>query len=102
MKNTQVVLARRPIGQPVKEDFRVIESEVAPINDGEALLDNRLVLRACKAIRAGDEITFDYLDCAHEAKGSAMPSRAERRASLERHFGFVCACRTCGPGSRVG
>lgn len=43
MKNTQVVLARRPIGQPVKEDFRVIESEVTPINDGEALLENQFI-----------------------------------------------------------
>ena len=43
MKNTQVLLARRPVGRPVQEDFRVVESEVAPIGDGQALLENQYI-----------------------------------------------------------
>ena len=40
MKNTQVLLARRPQGLPQKEDFSVRESPVAKIRDGEFLVEN--------------------------------------------------------------
>jgi len=43
VKNTQVVLARRPLGRPVQEDFKVVESDVGPIGDGEALLENQFI-----------------------------------------------------------
>ena len=74
--------------------------------DGDAMLDNMLVLRACRPIAAGEEITFDYLDLAHEAqqqqqqgpRGSARTlSHAERREQLKLNFGFGCQCALCGP-----
>lgn len=40
MSNTQVVLARRPSGRPVPEDFEVVEAEVPEPREGEALLQN--------------------------------------------------------------
>ena len=40
MKNTQVVLARRPAGLPREEDFRVEQSEVPPVGDGQLLVEN--------------------------------------------------------------
>ena len=43
MKNVQVLLARRPVGPPVEEDFRTEESEVPLINEGEALLQNQFI-----------------------------------------------------------
>lgn len=72
--------------------------------DGDATLDNTLLLRASRPIAAGEEITFDYLDRAHErravsrAGGAAdepEPSAAKRRASLLEHFGFTCQCPAC-------
>ncbi|MBT4491798.1 MAG: NADP-dependent oxidoreductase [Gammaproteobacteria bacterium] len=43
MINTQVLLARRPQGKPVAEDFRVVENEVRPIREGEALMENQFI-----------------------------------------------------------
>ena len=43
VKNTQVLLARRPDGRPVNEDFRVVETDVRSIGDGEALLENQFI-----------------------------------------------------------
>ena len=40
MKNTQVVLARRPQGLPLPEDFAVQETPLAEIQDGEFLVEN--------------------------------------------------------------
>lgn len=40
MKNTQVLLARRPVGRPVVDDFSVAESEVPEPGEGEALMQN--------------------------------------------------------------
>jgi len=40
MKNTQVLLARRPVGLPREADFRVVEGEVRRIESGEFLLEN--------------------------------------------------------------
>jgi NADPH-dependent curcumin reductase CurA len=40
MKNTQVVLARRPAGIPRPADFRVVESEVREPGEGEFLVEN--------------------------------------------------------------
>lgn len=36
--NRQIVLARRPAGMPVPDDFRIIESAVPEIRDGEVLI----------------------------------------------------------------
>ena len=64
---------------------------------------------------AGEEVTFDYLDLAHELAaaaaaagrgggdrggGAAAPppgvaGRAGRRARLREHFGFDCECVVC-------
>ena len=43
MDNTQVVLARRPNGAPIAEDFEVRTQPVAPIASGEALIENHYV-----------------------------------------------------------
>ena len=43
MDNTQVLLARRPNGAPIAEDFEVRTQPVAPIASGEALIENRYV-----------------------------------------------------------
>ena len=40
MKNTQVLLARRPVGPPVVDDFSVMESDVPEPGAGEALMQN--------------------------------------------------------------
>jgi|LauGreDrversion4_1035100.scaffolds.fasta_scaffold75598_2 hypothetical protein len=67
-------------------------------DDGAALLDNRLVLRATRPIAIGEEVTFDYLDLAHQiAKGAlgTAPSKQARRAMLLEHFGFECQCSAC-------
>lgn len=40
MKNTQVLLARRPVGAPVVDDFSVTESDVPEPGAGEALMQN--------------------------------------------------------------
>ena len=36
--NRKVVLAKRPEGQPLESDFKVVEEELADLNDGEVLL----------------------------------------------------------------
>ena len=38
--NKQVVLARRPMGKPKNSDFKVIESKIPDIKQGEALVQN--------------------------------------------------------------
>lgn len=43
MDNTQVLLARRPNGAPIAEDFEVRIQPVAPIAAGEALIENHYV-----------------------------------------------------------
>ena len=43
MDNTQVLLARRPNGAPIAEDFEVRTQPVAPIAPGEALIENHYV-----------------------------------------------------------
>ena len=43
MDNTQVLLARRPNGAPIAEDFEVRTQSVAPIASGEALIENHYV-----------------------------------------------------------
>ncbi len=43
MTNKQVLLARRPAGRPVPDDFRVVESEIPSPGAGEALLKNLYV-----------------------------------------------------------
>ena len=43
MDNTQVLLARRPHGAPIAEDFEVRTQPVAPIASGEALVENHYV-----------------------------------------------------------
>ena len=40
MKNTQVVLAKRPIGLPRPSDFQVIVGKAPSISDGEFLIEN--------------------------------------------------------------
>ena len=72
--------------------------------DGDATLDNALLLRAARPIAAGEEVTFDYLDLAHERAvggsdggGGEAPSASERREMLREHFGFTCECPACVP-----
>ena len=70
------------------------------VRDGDAALDSTLVLRASRLIREGEEVSFDYLDLAHEralAGGAraAGVSPEERRVRLLEHFGFQCACALC-------
>ena len=43
MDNTQVLLARRPNGAPIAEDFEVRTQPVVPIASGEALIENHYV-----------------------------------------------------------
>ena len=62
-------------------------------DDPDAMLDNSLVLRATRAIKAGEEICFDYLDLAHT--GQPTTGTAQRRQRLQEHFGFECRCATC-------
>ena len=33
--NTRILLDRRPVGEPVPEDFRIVEEPLAPLADGE-------------------------------------------------------------------
>ncbi len=40
MKNTQVLLARRPAGVPRENDFRVVEDDVRALASGEFLVEN--------------------------------------------------------------
>ena len=35
MHNTRILLDRRPVGEPVPEDFRIVEEPLAPLADGE-------------------------------------------------------------------
>jgi NADPH-dependent curcumin reductase CurA len=35
MHNTRILLARRPVGEPVPEDFRIVEEPLAPLGEGE-------------------------------------------------------------------
>ena len=60
-KNTQVLLARRPKGRPVPEDFEVVEREAPVPGDGEALMENLYVsldagFRNWMDEDAGDEV----------------------------------------------
>jgi NADPH-dependent curcumin reductase CurA len=41
--NTQVLLARRPRGRPVPEDFEVVQTSIPEPGDGEALMQNLYV-----------------------------------------------------------
>ena len=43
MDNTQVLLARRPNGAPIAEDFEVRTQPVVPLASGEALIENHYV-----------------------------------------------------------
>jgi len=43
MKNVQVTLASRPVGKPQATDFEVVESEVAELAEGQALVRNLCV-----------------------------------------------------------
>lgn len=72
--------------------------------DGVAMLDNTLVLRACRRISKGEEICFDYLDSAHDAEeerrraaGRVAEERSasQRQQLLRENFGFACACPAC-------
>lgn len=61
VSNTQVLLARRPIGRPVHEDFRVVETEVPTPGKGEALMQNLFIsldagFRNWMDEDAGDEV----------------------------------------------
>ncbi|MFT5209108.1 MAG: NADPH-dependent curcumin reductase CurA [Flavobacterium sp.] len=38
--NKQVILARRPNGKPVADDFQIIDSEIPPLEPGQALVKN--------------------------------------------------------------
>lgn len=70
-------------------------------HDGDAALDNCLLLRAARRVEAGEEILFDYLDSAHEATAAATapPSAKQRQAKLRENFGFECACQLCVPAA---
>lgn len=37
MKNKQILLARRPHGAVVEDDFRIVETEIQPVRDGQLL-----------------------------------------------------------------
>jgi NADPH-dependent curcumin reductase CurA len=37
MTNRQVLLRRRPVGMPVADDFDMVDTPIAPLNDGEVL-----------------------------------------------------------------
>ena len=54
---------------------------------------------AQRPIAQDEEVTFDYLDLAHDGAihDRATPDRSadERRALLREHFGFECACTLC-------
>ena len=61
MSNTQVVLARRPKGRPVPEDFEVVQTEIPEPGEGEALMQNLFVsldagFRNWMDEGAGDEV----------------------------------------------
>jgi NADPH-dependent curcumin reductase CurA len=61
LKNKQVLLARRPSGAPVPQDFEVVEREVRSPGEGEALLENLYVsvdagFRNWMDEGAGDEV----------------------------------------------
>ena len=43
MKNTQVILAKRPKGKPQPGDFAVVESETVALSEGQALVKNLYV-----------------------------------------------------------
>ena len=73
-------------------------------HDGDAVLDCSLLLRACKPIAKGEQVTFDYLVTAYEASkgnqaggagGVPPPSAQQRRVQLREHFGFTCVCAAC-------
>ena len=68
--------------------------------DGAAVLENTLVLRATRAIAAGEELAFDYLDEAHDkgGGGGGGGGKEARRRRLKEHFGFECACAKCRAG----
>ena len=71
-----------------------LNAKGASADDGEAALDNTLVLRALRPIAKGEELSFDYLDLAHaQRSGGTAVSADERRRPLRRNFGFECACR---------
>ncbi len=36
--NRQILLASRPVGEPVAENFRLVETPVAPLADGQVLV----------------------------------------------------------------
>lgn len=61
MTNTQVLLARRPRGRPVPEDFEVVQTPIPEPGDGEALMQNLYVsldagFRNWMDEGAGDEV----------------------------------------------
>ncbi|MFK7977987.1 MAG: NADP-dependent oxidoreductase [Halioglobus sp.] len=43
MNNTQVTLVRRPNGKPVADDFAVVETQLAPLEEGQARVKNLYV-----------------------------------------------------------
>src|SRR5579872_6427942 len=43
MNSTQVLLARRPVGEPTAEDFRIVKTPVPALTDGTMLLRTQLL-----------------------------------------------------------
>ena len=90
MKNTQVVLARRPNGTPVAEDFSIRETPVTQPDSGQALIENIYI-----SLDAGFRNWMD-----EDAGDEVLPAMALGQPVMGLTVGRVIASKH--PGLPVG
>jgi len=83
--NRQIVLASRPIGEPLLENFRLVETAIPPVNEGQVLLQT-LFLSLDPYMRGRMSASKSY--AAPVAIGGVMEGGAVSRVVQSRHPGF--------------
>lgn len=86
MKNRRIVLASRPSGVPVQDNFTLVEQEIAPLKDGEVLTEN-LVFAIDPAVRGMlDDKEDSYLPAV--PLGGLIPTMVLGRVIDSRNANF--------------
>ena len=93
MAYRQIVLARRPRGEAVAEDFRLEETEAPPLNDGEVLVRNHY-LSLDPYMRGRMEDARSY--AAPQALDAVMVGGTAGEVVESRHPGFAAGDRVIG------
>jgi NADPH-dependent curcumin reductase CurA len=82
--NTQIVLARRPTGKPVVEDFALVETPIPQLSEGEALIRNLYI-----SLDAGFRNWMD-----EDAGDDVLPAMPLKQAVMGLTLGRVVESKT--------